>query len=394
MGWLFVPESEGSNSDSRSPSESNTIGVFVTLSGKASQRPLSWRGWKTRPWIARLSGTTLLPSRASRGVESWISSLRATRVSRSPSQASGGGIPTHDTSGRTSSESLTKSSHPSSSSKTSPATSLSASEKSSPTYMNSDTAWRALVKSLRLDSSARKKSARLTSERDSSAWPTATAGDSGGSGSAGYPKTATRSQGTTLTDRAVRQWESAWPTPTSRDWKDGACGDNQNVPTNGLLGRKAARWATPTGSVINDGEEPANEVRRQQVLKALKKNGNGAGMPLTVQSTQWATPTASVANGGEPQDSRGKRDLRLDIARLNDSSRPARTSEISGVALSKTTRRLNPAFVEWLMGFPIGWTDSVHSEMESFLLWRRRHLSRLRELLVSQNNNEGQRNLF
>lgn len=36
-----------------------------------------------------------------------------------------------------------------------------------------------------------------------------------------------------------------WPTPTARDWKDGACAE-ANVPTNGLLGRLAPRMM-PSG---------------------------------------------------------------------------------------------------------------------------------------------------
>ena len=33
--------------------------LWVTSSGTPSPRPSSWRGWRTRPWIRRLSGTTL-----------------------------------------------------------------------------------------------------------------------------------------------------------------------------------------------------------------------------------------------------------------------------------------------------------------------------------------------
>ena len=31
----------------------------------------------------------------------------------------------------------------------------------------------------------------------------------------------------------------------------------------------------------------------------------------------------------------------------------------------KTGERLQPAFLEWMMGFPIGWTEAPHSEMPS-----------------------------
>src|SRR6266478_1165764 len=74
MGWLYVPASAGWNSESDSPSPDTEL--WVTSSGKPSLRPRSWRGWKTRPWIALLSGTTLPASEAESGVASWILSLR------------------------------------------------------------------------------------------------------------------------------------------------------------------------------------------------------------------------------------------------------------------------------------------------------------------------------
>lgn len=82
--WQSVQASEDWSfpSTSRGPSD---IELSVTSSGTPMQRPLSWRGWKTRPYLRLLFGTTLPPSIASRGVEAWMSSLRASRASRGPS---------------------------------------------------------------------------------------------------------------------------------------------------------------------------------------------------------------------------------------------------------------------------------------------------------------------
>lgn len=71
----------------------------------------------------------------------------------------------------------------------------------------------------------------LTSESGSSSWPTATVKgnhDRKGLSPASRDGLATAA--------------GMWGTPTARDWKDGACAD-ANVPTNGLLGRQAPRWA-------------------------------------------------------------------------------------------------------------------------------------------------------
>jgi hypothetical protein len=38
-----------------------------------------------------------------------------------------------------------------------------------------------------------------------------------------------------------------------------------------------------------------------------------------------------------------------------------------------TSLQLNPSWVEWLMGWPIGWTDCEQSEMAKFQAWRRSH---------------------
>lgn len=88
-----------------------------------------------------------------------------------------------------------------------------------------------------------------------------------------------------------------WPTPTSRDWKDGSyC---PNVPVNGLLGR--AVWATPSvcGNYNRKGASPTS----------------GDGL-------------ATQAGGA-----------------------------------------LNPEWVEWLMGWPLGWTDCEHSATDRFRQW-------------------------
>ena len=93
-----------------------------------------------------------------------------------------------------------------------------------------------------------------------------------------------------------------WPTATSRDWKDGSAQSCQNVPVNSLLGRAVHQlWRTPQAGdgTHNHCDAPAH------------KRGT-VPLMLTVQAQQ----------------SEGKR-----------------------------LGSLNPTWVEWLMGFPLGWTD-------------------------------------
>ncbi len=94
-----------------------------------------------------------------------------------------------------------------------------------------------------------------------------------------------------------------WPTPTARDYKDGNAKSCRNVPVNGLLGRAVHLYPTPkTGARLCGGSG------NYQQLKELEASG---------QITEEECHSMLVDNGGQ----------------------------------------LNPMWVEWLMGFPVGWTD-------------------------------------
>lgn len=81
--------------------------------------------------------------------------------------------------------------------------------------------------------------------------------------------------------------------------------------------------------------------------KARDKKYNQGGMPLQVAAKLWPTPTASDHKGSGPtvirKDGKDRSKDRLDYA-------------IEQQQLG-TTGRLNPQWVEWLMGVPSGWTD-------------------------------------
>jgi len=81
-------------------------------------------------------------------------------------------------------------------------------------------------------------------------------------------------------------------------------------------------WPTPNAKVSNLGERPPSWLARRQRLKRKRYNGNGAGMPLAI----------AVQIG----------------PRWREADAAARPLAAGG--------RLNPTWVEWLMGFPLGWT--------------------------------------
>ncbi|CDN93465.1 hypothetical protein BN949_02619 [Agrobacterium tumefaciens] len=161
----FAPASAASNS--ASTSQNQTIELFVTSSGKPSLRPLSWQGWKTRPWIRRLSGMTLPPSTARLGVERFISSLPDIPASPSASPAGARARTIPATSGLTSGESSLTLIPSGASSKTSKGICPWEPTRFSGTFDR----W--ALQSKRA-CSARQKSARPTSVGGSSLWPTPT----------------------------------------------------------------------------------------------------------------------------------------------------------------------------------------------------------------------------
>lgn len=127
---------------------------------------------------------------------------------------------------------------------------------------------------------------------------------------------------------------SCWPSATAQDSKASgaaAYGTESGRHSGTTLTDAASRmWPTPVGSVANDGEDPSTFRRRVERLKQMGVNGNGAGTPLTIASVEW---------------------------RLGRQA--PRTETLGAASLSGSTRRLNPAFVEWLMGLPPGWTDPL-----------------------------------
>jgi hypothetical protein len=146
-------------------------------------------------------------------------------------------------------------------------------------------------------------------------------------------------------------------------------------------------WPTPAASLMNLNERPASWLARREKLKEKGYNGNGAGMPLTIAVQLWPTPTVQDAeNDGGPAQFRRK-SLPLNAAVKVWPTPTARDmhsyAKVKRGANSEATvgggtplvvavsphqpppngGQLNPTWVEWLMGFPLGWTDCDASAM-------------------------------
>jgi len=303
-----APESGGLISGSSEPVEWS---LWCTSSGRPLLRPSSWPGWRRRSWHRLLFGTTCAPSTLARGVAWWISSLaeHRARTSVSPGSALGWMAHAPDSSSSTSGSPSNARPH-SSSGRTSP--------EQLGLFPESASILRTVGTEARGPSFERVTLAPLINEPESSCWPTATSMDARASGAAGYSVVSGRHSGTTLTDAAVRLRQ--WPTPQASDVS---------------------------------GPRPLTE-------DGTRSLANG-GRNLKDVTNFWPTPTSNPWKSGEASEDAHRRNARPlnEVACRSDLQ--GLTTEMDGLESSlsaQTSHRpsLNPAFVEWLMGWPERWT--------------------------------------
>jgi hypothetical protein len=145
-------------------------------------------------------------------------------------------------------------------------------------------------------------------------------------------------------------------------------------------------WSTPKAS---DGEKGGPNMR-----------GSKGDQPLPSQAAQWPTPMAG-ASGTDSYNAAGNSDFSrkameiadgLRASALTDYSPPDRPTP-SGPKSSETRRRLNPLFVEWLMGWPEGLSGFDTAETGLFH-WLRLSRGELLRLVSPRRPKDGQGSLF
>lgn len=130
------------------------------------------------------------------------------------------------------------------------------------------------------------------------------------------------------------------------------------VDTGAFFNRSASDGAAlrPTlGAMAKYDLWPTPTVKGNYNRKGLSKS-SGDGLATAVQ--KWPTPTA--------RDYRGIHRTERGLERRQESARGIPLNEAAGGLL-------NPTWVEWLMGWPIGWTALQPLEMDKFREWRQQH---------------------
>lgn len=439
MAWLYlpspttstcVPAAECSDSPSSSPSPEG-YAPWLTSNGKPTRRPLSWRGWRMRPWITLLSGTTSSPSQTRSSLASFRDSVRlssppATPASPSASPASVLASMMSAIYGRTLMRSLARRNPSACFWRTSQGIFGWDSDKSGEISKAEATA-------LRRDYSARAKSARATAgsgcsslrwntpaancapnsncnQKDkpgsllvqAQAWPSPRTEDAESCGN--HPDAVDSLTG------AVRMWPTPmcsddghkvtqsshqkslisetmkWPTPRASASANRTMTRGEAVEQGRhgkLLSAEAVMWATPRagkGTAENseqwtkrqaEGTVSTPPLAMQAVLwptprcaeaghAGRQKVTEGSTLGLVESAALWPTPVCRDSKGGNSPEhmkvATGRKHLDQLPNYVCHCLPPALRLSMPGSKSSRSTRRLNPRFVEHLMGWPLGWS--------------------------------------
>jgi DNA (cytosine-5)-methyltransferase 1 len=191
-------------------------------------------------------------------------------------------------------------------------------------------------------------------------------------------------------ERPTSEKESGlWATPTAS-----TDGPEPEGKTGRKLVTQVAMWPTPqahkttrSGEIVNADGTPWNGI--------TKPHSKTSGRPITTALADavalWPTPRSQDAKHGSCTDyelsrDKGKDLLHVAVERMRTWPTPVasmtkenQNPRTPGTKGSQTTLAieaggsLNPTWVEWLMGWPLGWTDLKPLETARFRQWCASH---------------------
>jgi hypothetical protein len=391
--WLRIPTSHCSpaTEDSTSPSDAlcHMLAASVSWRGKLL-RPQSWRlAWRTEGWRKHLSGLTLPPSQARSSVAAWLDSSAGSpaKTSALPADKQESRESAADCSSRSSDSFASWS--PSSGSFLKTSRQFSIFQREQPFSEN-------LPKSGSMRNGELFERPMLvdrTGESGHLCWPTARSEDSESCGNhpgavdsltgaarmwmaprvANIKGSAKRlSQGA---NESVESQAIAWPNDQARMWMTpnlplgGRKNTAEQVQAKGKtdsgkrqisLGAQTMHWPTTQARDVKspDMEGSGNYERKME---------NGWTIDLNSAAANWPTPNACDGSKASQISHQGACLTRSAEVGFRFFLPAPPTSTHGGKSPSTSSRRLNPDFVDWLMGLPPGWTDYAPLETASYL---------------------------
>jgi hypothetical protein len=135
-----------------------------------------------------------------------------------------------------------------------------------------------------------------------------------------------------------------WATPAASDGqRGGTITDKMTGQSLTQMVNTPSKWPTPQAS-DNKQRATANSTARRMEL--------GKQISLEAAVKFWPTPTAHNAKEG---------------------AYPAEFTRNTPTLSAQAGGTLNPTWVEWLMGWPLEWTDLKPLEMDKFRSWQQQH---------------------
>ena len=157
--------------------------------------------------------------------------------------------------------------------------------------------------------------------------------------------------------------------------RDGECWE-QTMPAHLIAESESGLWPTPTVACADGGQKCRGDKRKNELLLSgavrmfptPTANEDAAGRPGAKMQRMlgnhpdirnWSTPTARDANS-------------LKKVMRGKWSKEAGQEIIEPLPV-QVGGTLNPTWVEWLMGWPLGWTSLDHLGTDRFQQWLRLH---------------------
>jgi len=173
-----------------------------------------------------------------------------------------------------------------------------------------------------------------------------------------------------------------WPTPQRHDAQGGktpeqiAAMKERTGAGVSNLNESAEHWATPTEDNANNAGGPSrlNGTYRDLTVDAIHWQTPGTDsfrsrggdrkdeMGLDQEARNWPTASARDWKSGQASEETFNGNARplnewAERFPLSHQVHPTHDGPQSSPSVPTSRRRLNPRFVEWLLGFPIGWTE-------------------------------------